>query len=187
MVNRTLIGRVHRLHPFRLQYLCPNHHCSHLLQSDVWTLLTSLKSKFESTTAPQSTLSSAQSSLSESSKRPVSKTGSAFLRLDFKKLSHFRFEHKDNANGAGGSSRSLVLLLFMRFSRDCTDSFLYGSSEVYRSWLDILGRSACGPARTFSDVWPSKGLRHLPRAQQTQSLIPAFTMGIVPGRVESYQ
>ena len=96
-----------------------------------------------------------------SSKRPVSKTGNAFLRLDFKKLSHFRFEHKDNANGAGGSSRSLVLLLFTRFSRDCTEISLFGSSEVYRSWPDVLGRSARGPARTFSDIVPGKGLMGL--------------------------
>ena len=86
------------------------------------------------------------------------KTGNAFLRLDFQKLSHFRFEHKDNANGAGGSSGSLVLLLFTRFSRDCTEISLFGSSEVYRSRPDVLGRSACGPARTFSDVAPGKGL-----------------------------
>ena len=93
-----------------------------------------------------------------SSKRPVSKTSNAFLRLDFKKLSHFRFEHKNNTNGAGGSSGSLVLLLFMRFSRDCTEISLFGSSEVYRSRLDVFGRSARGPAWTFSDVAPGKGL-----------------------------
>ena len=80
------------------------------------------------------------------------KTGNAFLRLDFQKLSHFRFKHKDNANGEGGSSGSLVLLLFTRFSRDCTEISLFGSSEVYRSRPDVLGRSARGPARTFSDV-----------------------------------
>ena len=35
--------------------------------------------------------------LSESLKRSVLKTGNAFLRLDFQKLSHFRFVHKDGA------------------------------------------------------------------------------------------
>ena len=34
----------------------------------------------------------------------------------------------------------------------------YGSSEVYRSRPDVLGRSARGPAQTFSDAAPSKGL-----------------------------
>ena len=100
-----------------------------------------------------------------SSKRPVSKTGNAFLRLDLKKLSHFHFEHKDNANGTGGSSGSLVLLLFTRFSRDCTEISLFGSSEVYRSRPDVLGRSARGPPRTFSDVAPGKGLRERERGE----------------------
>ena len=41
---------------------------------------------------------------------------------------------------------------------------LFGSSEVYRSRLDVLGRSARGPVRTFSDVAPGKGLRSLVQA-----------------------
>ena len=36
---------------------------------------------------------------------------------------------------------------------------LFGSSEVYRSRPDVLGRSARGPERTFSDVAPGKGLK----------------------------
>ena len=40
-------------------------------------------------------------SLSELLKRSILKTGNAFLRLDFQKLSHFRFVRKDNANGTG--------------------------------------------------------------------------------------
>ena len=35
---------------------------------------------------------------------------------------------------------------------------LFGSSEVYRLRPDILGRFAHGPARTFLDAVPSKGL-----------------------------
>ena len=36
---------------------------------------------------------------------------------------------------------------------------LYGSSEADRSRLDVLGRFACGPAQTFSDTAPCKGLK----------------------------
>ena len=68
------------------------------------------------------------------------------------KNSHFRFKHKDNANGVGGSSGSLVLLLFTRFSRDWMEISLFGSSKVYQWRPDVLGRSARGPARMFSDV-----------------------------------
>ena len=108
-------------HPFRSRYLHPNHLCCQLLQSGVWTLLTSLTSKSESATASRNTISSAQkpkirSPLSESLKRSVLKTGCAFLRLDFQKLSHFRFVHKDHAKWLGGSSGSRVLLLLTRFS-----------------------------------------------------------------------
>ena len=78
-----------------------NHHCCQIIQSDVWTLLTSLTLKSESATASRSTISSARKpkncSSSESLKRCVSKTSNAFLLLDFQKLSHFRFVHKDNA------------------------------------------------------------------------------------------
>ena len=38
---------------------------------------------------------------------------------------------------------------------------MYGSSEVYRSRSDVLGRSARGPAQTFSDAVPGKGLMFL--------------------------
>ena len=95
--------------------------------------------------------------LSESLKRSVLKTGNAFLQLDFQKLSHF--VHKDNAKWRRGSSGSRVLLLFTRFSWDCTEISVYGSSKVYRSWPDVLGLSARSPVRTFSDAAPSKGLR----------------------------
>ena len=85
-------------------------------------------------------------------------TSYVFLRLNFKKLSHFCFEQKDNANGTGGGGGSLVLLLFTRFSWHRTEISLYGSSEVYRSWPDVFGRSAHGPMRTFSDAVTDKGL-----------------------------
>ena len=90
-----------------LRYLHLNHHCCQLLQFGVWTLLTSLMSKSESATAFQSTISSARksknrSSSSESLKRSVLKTGNAFLRLDFQKLSLTFASHKKTMqNGAG--------------------------------------------------------------------------------------
>ena len=116
--------------------------------------------------------------LKNSLKRSVLKTGNAFLRLDFTKfIEDIRLENRQRVsstrflktlsllpwtqrqcNGMGGSSESLVLLLFTRFSRDCMEISLYGSSEVYRSRPDVLGRSACGPAQTFSDTAPGKGL-----------------------------
>ena len=163
MENQFSISCVRRLHPFRSQYLHPNHHCCQLLQSDVWPLLTSLTSNSRSATASWSTISSAQkpenrSLLSESLKRSVLKTSNAFFRLDFQKLSHFRFILKDNAKWCGGSSGSLTPLLFMRFSWDCMEISVYGSSKVYRSWPDVLGRFARGSAHSSSDVAPSKGL-----------------------------
>ena len=36
---------------------------------------------------------------------------------------------------------------------------VYGSSEVYRSQLDVLGRSARSPTQTFSDAMPCEGLK----------------------------
>ena len=42
----------------------------------------------------------------------------------------------------------------MRLYRNFHD----GSSEVYRSRPDVLGRSARGPTRAFLDAVPSKGL-----------------------------
>ena len=142
-------------------------HISEILQSDVWTLQTSLTSNSESATASQSMISSVQKpenrlSLSESLKRSVLKTGDVFLRLDYQKLSHFRFIHKDNATWRGGSGGSLILLLFTRFSWDCAGISMYGSSEVYQSRPDALGRSAHGPAPTFSDAAPGKGLNTRP-------------------------
>ena len=162
-VNWSLIGNVCRLHPFWSQYLHPNHHCCQLLQSDLWTLLTSLTSKSESAIASWSIISSARkpvnrSLLSESLKRSILKTGNAFLRLHFQKLSHFRFIHKDNAKWCGGSSGSLILLLFTRFSWDCQEISVYGSSKVYQLRPDILGHSAYGPTQTFSDAAPGRGL-----------------------------
>ena len=38
---------------------------------------------------------------------------------------------------------------------------MYGSSEVYRSLPDVLGCFAHGPAQTFSDTAPCKGLREV--------------------------
>ena len=154
-MNRSSISRVRRLHPFRSRYLHPNHHCCQLLQSDVWTLLTSLTLKSESAIASRSTISSARKpknrlSLSESLKRSVLKTGNAFLRLNFQKVSHFRFEHKDNAKWR----RSIVILLFMRFSWDCTEISVYGTSKVYRSWPDVLPTTPCG---CFKTLHPAKG------------------------------
>ena len=118
-MNRSSIGRVLRLHLFLSRYLHPNYHCCHLLQSDVWTLLISLRSKSESATASQSTISSAwkpknRSSLSESFKRSVLKTNNAFLQLDFQKLSHFCFIHKDNANHV----EEVAKVLYCYYSQD---------------------------------------------------------------------
>ena len=36
--------------------------------------------------------------------------------------------------------------------------FVYGSSGIYRSRPDVLGRFAGGPTWTFSDTVPCKGL-----------------------------
>ena len=175
-MNRSSVGRVLRLNPFKSRYLHPSHHYCQLLQSDVWTLLTSLTSKSKSATASQSTISSARkpknrSSLFESLKRSVLKTGNAFLRLDFQKLSHFCFVHKDNAKWREGGSGSLVLLLFTRFSWDCTEISMYGSSEVYRWRSDVLGHFACGPVRTFSDAAPCKGLTVITWVKQGSSFV----------------
>ena len=49
-----------------------------------------------------------------------------FFDSTLKKLSHFHFEHKDNAKGAGGNSESLVLLLFTILAR------LYGNFLVWK-------------------------------------------------------
>ena len=70
--------------------------------------------------------------------------------------------HKDNAKWRSGSSRSLILLLFMRFLWDCMEISVYGSSEVYRTRPDVLGCFACGPVRTFSDAAPCEGLKNNP-------------------------
>ena len=88
----------------------------------------------------------------------ILKTGNAFLQFDFQKLSYFRFVHKDNAKWHSWSSRSPVLLLFTRFLWHCVEISVYGSNKVYGSQPDILGCFAYGPARTFSDAVPCKGL-----------------------------
>ena len=153
-MNQLSIGHAHWFHLFWLRSLYPNHHCCQLLQSDVWTLLTSLTSKSKSATASQSTITSARkpqnrSSLSESLKRSILKTSNAFLRLNFQKLTHFCFVDKDNAKWRKGSSGSLVLLLFTRFSWDCTAISVYRSSEVYRSRPDVLGGFALNRVINF--------------------------------------
>ena len=50
------------------------------------------------------------------------KTGNAFLRLDFQKLSHSRFTQRQ-CKWCGESSRNLVLLLVTRFSADKVSHF----------------------------------------------------------------
>ena len=87
------------------------------------------------------------------------KPATRFFNSTFKNSLTFASNTKDNANGVKGSSGSLVLLLFTRFSRDCTEISLFGSNEVYQSQPDVLGRSARGPARTFSDTARGKGLK----------------------------
>ena len=60
--GELIVDRPHSLiPPIRSRYLRPNHHYSQLLQSDVWTLLTSLTLKSESGTASRITISSARS------------------------------------------------------------------------------------------------------------------------------
>ena len=127
--------------------------------------MTSLMSKSESATASRNTISSARkpkkrSSLSESLKRSVLKTGNAFLWLELKNSLTFASYTKimQNGTGEGGSSRSLVLLLFTRFLWDCTEMSMYGSSEVYRSRPDVLGHFARSHTQTFSNAAPCKGL-----------------------------
>ena len=162
-MNRSLIGCVCHLHPLQSQYLHPKYHCCHLLQAHVWTLLTLLMSESESATTSRSTISSARkpknhSLLSESLKRSVLKTSNVFLWLDFQKLS-LSHRTQRRCKMAWGSSGSLILLLFTRFSWDCTEISVFGSSKVYRSQLDILRRFARSPAQTFSDAVPCEGLR----------------------------
>ena len=55
----------------------------------------------------------------------------------------------------------IIIIIIIIFSRDCMEISLFGSSEVYRSRPDVLGRSDRGPARTFSDVAPGKELKTL--------------------------
>ena len=153
-MNLSSISRVHQLHPFQSWYLHPNRCCCQLLQSDVWTLLTSLTLKFESATAVRSTISSARKPKNHSSEEIHLENRQLISSTDFQKVSHFRFVHKDNAKWCGESSGSLVLLLFTRFSWDCMEISMHGSSEVYRSRPDVLGCFACSPAQTFLDAAP---------------------------------
>ena len=144
--------------PFRSRYLHPNHHCCQLLQSNVWTLLTSLMRKSESATASRSTISSAQkpknrSSLSESLKRSVSITGNAFLRLDFQKHSQFHFVHKDNANGAGELAEVSSVIIHKILMR------MYGNFLAWKQQsLPIMIRHL----GTFCPQPPADVFRHCP-------------------------
>ena len=69
---------------------------------------------------------------------------------------------------------------------------MFGSSEVYRSRPDVLGRSARGPARTFSDVAPGKGLTDYARREKSllQSLHHfqlGFSKHLLKGSVYGYK
>ena len=93
----------------------------------------------------------------------VSKTGNAFLRLDFQKLSYFRFLHKDNAKGAGGRWGGVVVeVLYCCYSWDSREIVRKFSCMEAVKFTDrvqtFLGRSAHGPERMFSDTALSKGL-----------------------------
>ena len=74
----------------------------------------------------------------------ILKTGNAFLQLDFPKLSHFCFVHKDNANGRG----EVVEVLYCYYSRD--------SREIVQKFpcIEVAMFSDCN--QTFWDV--SEGL-----------------------------
>ena len=161
-MNQSPIGRVRRLHLSRSRYVHPNYHCCQLLQSNVWTLLTSLMSKSESATASRSTISLAWkaknlSLLCESLKRSVLKTGNALLRLEFHKLSHFHFIHKDNAKGAG----EVAKVSYCYYSWDsheivqkfpCMEEAKFTSCD--RMFLDVLPTSL---HERFWTLCPAKG------------------------------
>ena len=156
-MNWSLIGCVRRLHLFRSRYLHPNHHCCQLLQSDVWTLLTSLVSNSECATASLSIISSAWKpenhlSSSESLKRSVLKTSNAFFGLDFQELSHFRFVHKDNAKWWGEVTEVLYYY------------YLWDSREIVQKFLCMEVVKFTDRDRAFWDVQPAaphgKGLNH---------------------------
>ena len=125
-------------------HLHPNHRCCQLLKSNVWTLLTSLTSMSEPAAASRSTISSAhklknRSSLSESLKRSVLKTGNTFLHLDFQKLSHFRFVYKDAEEVAEDS--------YCYYSQD--------SCEIVRKYPCMEVTKFTNRNGTFWDILPS--------------------------------
>ena len=99
-----------------------------------------------------------RSSLFESLKRSVLKTGNTFLRLNFQKLFHFHFIHKDNANGVG----KVAEVSYCYYSRDSHEIVwkfpcMEVAKSTHRDWTfwDVF---ACGPARTFSETAPCEGL-----------------------------
>ena len=144
MVNRSLIGRVCRLHPFdRSRYLHPNHHRCQLLQSDVWTLSHFINVEVRvcysfskhiifSTKAIESF--AAVWIVKETRLENWQRVSSTRLS---KTLSLSLPTHRQ-CKWRGGSSGSLILLLFMRSSQDCREISVYGSSKVYWSQPDVL-------------------------------------------------
>ena len=78
-----------------------------------------------------------------------------FLRLDFQKLSHFRFIHKDNAKWC----REVAEVSYCYYSRDSREIVLKFPCMEVAKFTDQTGRFACGPARTFLDAAPCKGLK----------------------------
>ena len=71
----------------------------------------------------------------------------AFLRLDFQKLSHFHFVHKDNAIGAG----KVAEVLYCYYSRD--------SCEIVRKLPGMEVTKFTNRNQTFWDILPSSPRR----------------------------
>ena len=123
-------------------------------------VLTSLTLKSESATASRSTISSARSHriircCLNRRRDPISKTGNAFLRLTFKNSLTYAFYTKTMQM----AWEEVAEVSYCYYSWDCMEISLFGSSKVYRSRPDVLGR-ARGPLRTFSNVGPGKGLSY---------------------------
>ena len=89
------------------------------------------------------------------------KTSNAFLRLDFQKLSHFRFVHKDNANGVGGSSGSWKSRTVIIFQNSCEIVRKFPCMEAakftrhfgtfcLRPCTDVFGRCAQQRVKTLN-------------------------------------